>query len=53
LEALERQAIFMSLERNKWRKLAACRKLGFSKYTLRRRIATHEIPKPGNLMASQ
>ncbi len=48
LEAMEKQAIIMALERNKWRKMAVCRELGISKDTLRRKIAAYEIQEPGN-----
>jgi len=48
LEAMERQAIIMALQRNKWRKMAVCRELGISKDTLRRKIATYEIQEAGN-----
>ena len=43
LEEIEKQAIILSLDRNKWRKMATCRELGISKDTLRRKIERYEI----------
>nr|WP_310598970.1 sigma 54-interacting transcriptional regulator [Desulfobulbus sp.] len=43
LEELEKQAILLSLERNRWRKMATCRELGISKDTLRRKIERYGI----------
>ncbi len=38
LEDIEKMAIYMCLERNKWKRMATCRELGISKDTLRRKI---------------
>jgi PAS domain S-box-containing protein len=38
LEEIEKQAIYMALERNSWKRMATCRELGISKDTLRRKI---------------
>nr|WP_320012802.1 sigma 54-interacting transcriptional regulator [uncultured Desulfobulbus sp.] len=46
LEEIEKQAIILSLDRNKWRKMATCRELGISKDTLRRKIERYEIVNP-------
>ena len=46
LEDIEKQAISLSLERNKWRKMATCRELGISKDTLRRKIERYQINNP-------
>ncbi|MCL1979992.1 MAG: sigma 54-interacting transcriptional regulator [Proteobacteria bacterium] len=43
LEDIEKQAILLSLERNRWRKMATCRELGISKDTLRRKIGRYGI----------
>nr|WP_321468279.1 sigma 54-interacting transcriptional regulator [uncultured Desulfobulbus sp.] len=43
LEDIEKQAITLSLERNRWRKMATCRELGISKDTLRRKIERYGI----------
>jgi len=43
LEDIEKQAIILCLERNRWRKMATCRELGISKDTLRRKIERYEI----------
>ena len=45
LEDVEKQAIYLALERNKWRKMDTCRELGISKDTLRRKIAKYGIEK--------
>jgi len=46
LEDIEKQAITLSLERNRWRKMATCRELGISKDTLRRKIERYAISNP-------
>ncbi|MDA8164007.1 MAG: hypothetical protein M0017_03095, partial [Desulfobacteraceae bacterium] len=46
LEEIEKQAIYQSLERNQWRRLATCRELGISKDTLRRKIQRYELQDP-------
>jgi PAS domain S-box-containing protein len=48
LEDIEKQAITLSLERNKWRRMATCRELGISKDTLRRKIERFQIIDPFN-----
>jgi len=46
LEEIERQAIFQSLERNKWKKMLTCRELQISKDTLRRKIEHYGLVNP-------
>ena len=46
LEDIEKQAILLSLERNRWRKMVTCRELGISKDTLRRKIERYQIINP-------
>jgi PAS domain S-box-containing protein len=46
LEAIEGQAIYRALERNRWRRLATCRELGISKDTLRRKIQRYGLRDP-------
>jgi len=46
LEDIEKQAIILSLERNRWRKMITCRELGISKDTLRRKIERYGINNP-------
>jgi PAS domain S-box-containing protein len=46
LEVVEKEAITLSLERNRWKKMATCRELGISKDTLRRKIERYEITNP-------
>lgn len=46
LEDIEKQAIVLSLERNRWRKMATCRELQISKDTLRRKIERYGIHNP-------
>ena len=46
LEDVEKQAIVLSLERNRWKKMATCRELAISKDTLRRKIERYEIVNP-------
>lgn len=43
LEEIEKQAIFISLEKNKWRRMDTCRELGISKDTLRRKIERYGL----------
>jgi len=43
LEEIEKQAIYMSLERNNWKRMATCRELGISKDTLRRKIDRYKL----------
>ncbi len=46
LEEVEQQAIALSLERNKWKKMATCRELNVSKDTLRRKIKKYSLKNP-------
>jgi len=46
LEEVERQAIELALERNRWKKMATCRELGISKDTLRRKIKKYGLKNP-------
>jgi PAS domain S-box-containing protein len=46
LEDIEKQAILLSLERNRWKKMATCRELAISKDTLRRKIERYGISNP-------
>lgn len=46
LEAIEKDAIILSLTRNKWKKMITCRELGISKDTLRRKIDKYKIVNP-------
>jgi len=46
LEDIEKQAIILSLERNRWRKMNTCRELGISKDTLRRKIERYGVANP-------
>ncbi|MEW6290956.1 MAG: sigma 54-interacting transcriptional regulator [Thermodesulfobacteriota bacterium] len=46
LEEIEKQAIYLSLEKNKWRKMGTCRELGISKDTLRRKIDRYGLTNP-------
>jgi PAS domain S-box-containing protein len=43
LEEIEKQAIYMALERNNWKRMATCRELGISKDTLRRKIDRYKL----------
>lgn len=43
LEEIEKQAIYLSLERNKWKRMATCRELNISKDTLRRKISRYKL----------
>jgi len=46
LEDIEKQAIMLSLERNRWRKMVTCRELAISKDTLRRKIDRYGLHNP-------
>ncbi|MCG2749661.1 MAG: sigma 54-interacting transcriptional regulator [Desulfobulbaceae bacterium] len=46
LEEIEKQAIYLSLEKNKWRRMDTCRELGISKDTLRRKIDRYNLKNP-------
>jgi PAS domain S-box-containing protein len=43
LEEIEKSAIELSLQRNKWKKMLTCRELGISKDTLRRKIEKYQL----------
>ncbi|MBV5317385.1 MAG: sigma 54-interacting transcriptional regulator [Desulfobulbaceae bacterium] len=46
LEDIEKQAIMLSLERNRWKKMVTCRELAISKDTLRRKIERYGLHNP-------
>ncbi len=46
LEEIEKQAIWLALERNRWKKMATCRELKISKDTLRRKIKKYGLRNP-------
>lgn len=46
LEEIEKKAIQLSLQRNKWKKMLTCRELGISKDTLRRKIERYKLTNP-------
>jgi len=46
LDKIEENAIRLSLQRNKWKKMQTCRELGISKDTLRRKINRYQITNP-------
>ncbi len=46
LEEIEKKAIQLSLQRNKWKKMLTCRELGISKDTLRRKIDKFKLTNP-------
>ncbi|HEB50161.1 MAG TPA: PAS domain-containing protein [Desulfobulbus sp.] len=46
LEEIEKQAIWLALERNRWKKMATCRELKISKDTLRRKIKKYGLKNP-------
>ncbi|MFZ5760863.1 MAG: sigma 54-interacting transcriptional regulator [Thermodesulfobacteriota bacterium] len=48
LEEIEKQAIYMALERNQWKRMATCRELGISKDTLRRKITRYNLESEYN-----
>ena len=43
LEEIEKQAIYLSLVRNNWKRMATCRELNISKDTLRRKISRYKL----------
>lgn len=49
LEEIEKQAIFLALENNKWKKMSACKELGISKDTLRRKMLKYNLHQPDTL----
>ncbi len=49
LEEIEKQAIWLALERNRWKKMATCRELKISKDTLRRKIKKYGLKNPVHL----
>ncbi len=49
LEEIEKQAIFLALENNKWKKVSACEELGISKDTLRRKMLKYNLDQPSSL----
>ena len=46
LEEIEKQAIYLSLEKNNWRRMDTCRELAISKDTLRRKIDRYGLKNP-------
>jgi PAS domain S-box-containing protein len=46
LDEIEKQAIFLALERNKWKRSATCEELGISKDTLRRKLSKYNLNPP-------
>ena len=46
LEEIEKQAIFIALEKNNWKKVTTCKELGISKDTLRRKLRKYKLEKP-------
>ena len=46
LEEIEKQAIALALEKNKWKRSATCRELGISKDTLRRKLSKYNLAHP-------
>jgi PAS domain S-box-containing protein len=46
LEKIEKSAIHLSLQRNKWKKMITCKELGISKDTLRRKIQRYDLTNP-------
>ena len=46
LEEIEKQAIYLSLEKNRWGRMDTCRELGISKDTLRRKIERYGLKNP-------
>lgn len=46
LEEIEKEAIRLSLEKNKWKKMQTCKQLGISKDTLRRKIEKYKLKNP-------
>ncbi len=46
LEEIEKQAIILALENNKWKKMDTCEELGISKDTLRRKMLKYNLVEP-------
>jgi len=46
LDEIEKQAIFLSLEKHRWKKSAVCDELGISKDTLRRKLGKYNLTRP-------
>ena len=46
LDEIEKQAIFLALEKNSWKKSATCEELGISKDTLRRKLSKYNLNQP-------
>ncbi len=46
LEEIEKQAVFLALENNRWKKVDTCRELGISKDTLRRKMTKYDLHRP-------
>jgi PAS domain S-box-containing protein len=53
LDDIERQAIFIALEKNGWKKNATCEELGISKDTLRRKLIKYNLEHPGTSPADE
>ena len=47
LEEIEKQAIYLALEKHRWKKSLTCEELGISKDTLRRKLAKYNLARPG------
>ncbi len=52
LEEVEKQAIYLALERNNWKKMATCRELGISKDTLRRKTQKYGLRSTSRQVSS-
>ena len=48
LEEIEKQAIYLALEKNNWKKVTTCEELGISKDTLRRKLRKYNLERPIN-----
>jgi PAS domain S-box-containing protein len=46
LDEIEKQAIFLALERNNWKRSATCEELGIAKDTLRRKLSKYHLNHP-------
>jgi PAS domain S-box-containing protein len=46
LEEIEKQAVFLALENNHWKKVDTCRELRISKDTLRRKMIKYDLQRP-------
>ena len=46
LAEIEKQAIYLALEKNRWKKSATCEELGISKDTLRRKLTRYQLAHP-------